>query len=183
MVGEGDVMRCLDNKVQFRRVDIIYFILKIIVFVLIGFRIFSTVSYFFFHSIGRHLSLYSIYCISGLPAFMLSLDKTTNAVCGGLIILTTSFISIILYPITYISGLISIKTNRFDCVALSVLGILGIIDCIYIFISLHDSFYIDKLIVCIISIVTLVILSSLVFINIKFMQKKRGSMCSSNLSE
>ncbi len=90
-----------------------------------------------------------------------------------ILLISTFWFALIAYPVSFLFGLITFKTNRFDAVLIPLSALLGISDLVLMIISIQDSFYTDKLISCIISGVFILAAGIVLYVDIRFSNRKK----------
>lgn len=149
----------MDNKNTNR----LYFILKAMAYIIVGVKITFTVLIFVNIRASFSFTPYLIPSVFGLPAFLLAAGDSNYATFYTCVILIIFSVSLISYPTSFLLGVITFKTKKFDTVFLSILSFLGLADLMLMAFS-HDP---QKLISCSISAVFLVITGTLIFVNVR----------------
>ena len=152
----------------------VYYISKALMFIVITVRIIGTL--LGFSNIFPTDDLFITLVIPSLicpPAFMYGIMDYEYPNIVFILLISTFWIALIAYPASFLFGLITFKTNRFDAVLIPLSALLGISDLVLMIISIQDSFYTDKLISCIISGVFILATGILLYLDIRYGNRRK----------
>lgn len=151
----------------------VYYISKALMFIVITVRIIGTL--LGFSNIFPTDDLFITLVIPSLicpPAFMYGIMDYEYPNVVFILLISTFWFALIAYPVSFLFGLITFKTNRFDSVLIPLSALLGISDLVLMIISIQDSFYTSKLISCIISGVFILMTNVLLYLDIRYGNKR-----------
>ena len=152
----------------------VYYISKALMFIVITVRIIGTLL-----GISNILptdDLFITLVIPSLicpPAFMYGIMDYEYPYIVFILLISTFWFALIAYPVSFLFGLITFKTNRFDAVLIPLSALLGISELVLMIISIQDSFYTPKLISCIISGVFILAAGIVLYVDIRFSNRKK----------
>ena len=152
----------------------VYYISKALMFIVITARIIGTL--LGFSNIFPTDDLFITLVIPSLicpPAFMYGIMDYEYPNVVFILLISTFWFALIAYPVSFLFGLITFKTNRFDAVLIPLSALLGISDLVLMIISIQDSFYTPKLISCIISGVFILAAGIVLYVDIRFSNIKK----------
>ena len=157
-----------------KKAALIYYISKALMLFVVAVRIIVTILLFANVILSeRFMNLAIPPSIICPPAFMYGIMDYEYPNVVFILLISTFWFALIAYPVSFLFGLITFKTNRFDAVLIPLSALLGISDLVLMIISIQDSFYTDKLISCIISGVFILATGIVLYVDIRFSNRKK----------